>query len=119
TQLLIAVGKYRQATRIQIQHQSFRIVLAVIAALYSLQAVAASQVLVALFAAMLYYRKLTQYDELKLHRLAAVMAPSAILTVITSIAPIAVLLFWPGPMSQHYIGAFFVATAGAGAAWLA
>lgn len=116
--LLTAVGRYREVTSIEVQYQLVRVGLAVLAALYSLEAVAASQVLVYVVAVFLYYRKLCGYDALRIRVLAAALAPSATLTVMTSIPPAAVLLLWPGPPSHHYVAAFFVAAAGTGVAWL-
>ncbi len=116
--LLTAVGCYREVTRIEIQYQLARLVLAVLAAFYSLAAVAASQILVYVVAITLYYRKLGRYEVLKLGPLMDALKPSAALTVFTCLAPAAVLLLWGESSVSHYIAAFFVATAGAGAAWL-
>lgn len=117
--LLVAVGRYREATRVQVQYELVRIALVVLAAFHSLQAVAASQVLVYLVAAWLYYRKLVRYDALRPGLLVAALLPSAALTLVTSMAPVAVLLFWPGLASEHYVAMFLVAAAGTGTAWLA
>lgn len=116
--LLTAVGRYREVTRIEVSYQLFRIAVAIIAALYSLEAVAASQIAVYVLAVTLYYRKLVGYEALRLRTLVAALAPSAALTAITSVAPAAVLLFWSGPMSDHYVPAFFVAAGCSGVLWL-
>jgi O-antigen/teichoic acid export membrane protein len=118
-QVLTAMGRYREVTRVEIQYQVFRIGLVIVAALHSLEAVAASQVLVYAVAAVLYYRKFLQYDALKPRALMSALAPSAVLTIASSVAPVAVLVLWPGPMSDHYLPGFFVAAAGTGATWLA
>ena len=117
--LLTAVGRYREVTTIQVRYQVFRIALAILAAMYSLEAVAASQIIVYVLAVTLYYRKLVSYQVLRLRVLIPALAPSAGLTVVTSIAPAAVLVFWPGPMSAHYLPAFFVAAGASGSLWLA
>lgn len=59
--LLTAIGQYREVTRIEVQYQSVRVALAILAALYSVEAVAASQILVYVVAVFLYYRKLVRY----------------------------------------------------------
>src|SRR6185312_6307398 len=102
--LLTAVGRYREVTNIEVQYQLVRVGLAVLAAFYSLEAVAASQILVYVVAVFLYYRKLCRYDALRVRALVAALAPSAALTVATSIPPAAVLVLWPGPPSHHYVG---------------
>lgn len=116
--LLTAVGRYREITGIEASYQIFRIALVIVAALYSLEAVAASQIAVYLAAVMLYYRKLVGYDALRLRVLIGALAPSAALTALTSLAPAAVLLFWPGPMTNHYVPAFFVAAGASSGLWL-
>ncbi|WP_329743213.1 oligosaccharide flippase family protein [Dyella sp. A6] len=117
--LLTAVGRYREVTGIELRYQVVRIVLAVLAALHSLEAVAASQIIVYVVAVTLYYRKLVGYHALRLRVLVTALAPSAALTAITSLAPAAVLAFWAGPISAHYVPAFFVAASGSGLLWLA
>jgi O-antigen/teichoic acid export membrane protein len=117
--LLTAVGRYREVTSVEVQYQLVRIALAIVAALYSLEAVAASQLIVYVVAVALYYRKLVRYDALRLRLLITALMPSAVLTVATSIAPAAVLMLWPDPMSDHYLPAFFVAAGGSGGLWLA
>jgi O-antigen/teichoic acid export membrane protein len=117
--LLTAVGRYREVTTIEVQYQLVRVALAVVAALYSLEAVAASQIMVYVVAVTLYYRKLHRYSALRLRVLVPALLPSALLTLATSIPPAAVLIFWPGPMSGHYLPAFFVAAGGSGCLWIA
>lgn len=117
--LLTAVGRYRDVTRIETQYQLFRIALAVLASFYGLEAIAASQVVVYALAVVLYYRKLVQYDALRPKVLAGALLPSLELTIATSIAPAAVLLFWPGSSAEHFLPAFLVAAAGTSITWLA
>lgn len=116
--LLTAIGRYREVTRVEVQYQLFRVVLAVLAAFYSLEAVAASQMLVYLVAIALYYRKLGSYEVLRTRSLIDGLLPSAMLTVATSIVPVVVLVFWPGGSNVHYLSAFLVAAAGTAAVWL-
>lgn len=117
--LLTAIGRYREVTRIEVQYQLVRVALAVAAAFYSVEAVAASQVLVYAVAIVLYYHKLGGYEVLRARSLLAGLMPSAMLTVATSIVPAAVLVLWPGSSAAHYLPAFLVAAAGAAATWLA
>lgn len=116
--LLTAMGNYREVTRIEVQYQSVRVALAIVAALYSVEAVAASQILVYAVAVFLYYRKLVRYEPLRLRGLVVSLAPSAALAVVCSIVPAAVLVLWPGGTSQHYVSAFLAAAGGAGVSWL-
>jgi O-antigen/teichoic acid export membrane protein len=116
--LLTAVGYYRDVTRIEIQYQSVRVVLAVLAALYSLEAVAASQVAVYVVAVLLYYRRLVRFDALRWRILARALAPSAILAILTSSVPAAVLMLWPKPVDQQYVPIFFISAGGSAIAWL-
>lgn len=114
--LLTAVGRYREVTWIETQYQLVRIALAVIASFYSLEAIAASQILVYVVAVVLYYRKLVCYGALRLKVLAMALLPSLGLTIATSIIPAAVLVFWP---TGQYVPAFLVAAGGASITWLA
>lgn len=116
--LLTAMGHYREVTWIEVQYQSVRVALAVLAALYSVEAVAASQILVYVVAVFLYYRKLVRYEPLRLRKLVVSLVPSAALTVASCIVPVAVLVLWGGA-SQHYVSAFLVAASGAAVSWLA
>lgn len=116
--LLTAVGRYREVTHIEVQYQIVRVVLAVFAAFYSLEAVAASQVVVYVVATFLYYRKLARYEALQVRALVAALAPGLVLTAATSIVPAAVFVLWPGVSTDHYLAAFFVSAGGAGVTWL-
>lgn len=117
--LLTAMGNYREVTWIEVEYQLVRVVLAILAAFYSLEAVAASQILVYVVAVTLYYRKLFRHDALRPRVLIASLAPSAALTVVSSIIPVAVLVLWPGTPGQHYVSEFLVAAGGAAVSWLA
>jgi len=117
--LLTAVGRYREVTKIEVQYQLIRVVLAIAAAFHSVEAVAASQVLVYGAAVILYYRKLASYEALRLRPLVRSLIPSAILTIGTSVAPALVLLLLPPASSQHGAISLFIASAGFGATWLA
>ncbi len=117
--LLTAVGRYREVTKIEVQYQLIRVVLAVAAAFHSVEAVAASQVLVYVAAVLLYYRKLASYEALRFRPLVSSLVPSAVLAIGTSVAPALVLLLIPPALSQHLAIPFFIASAGSGVTWLA
>lgn len=117
-QMLTAVGRYREVTVVEVQYQLLRIALAVAAAFYGLEAVAASQVAVYVVAVVLYYRRLARYDALRPRALITALLPSLALAIATSVAPTLVLLLWPGPLSDQYVPAFLVAAAGASIAWV-
>lgn len=91
-QFLVAVGQVKAVTTIEIQYQLVRVGLAVAAALYSVQAVAASQILVYVVATVLYYRRMHGYDALAIGKCAKALLPSAAITVTASLVP-AVILF--------------------------
>lgn len=117
-QFFTAVGRVGLVTSIEIQYQLARLGIAIGAAFYSLEAVAASQVLVYLIAIVLYYRKLSDYPALSAARIVAALLPSAAVTVTTCVVPVAVLFLWPGPMTAHMLAVFVVAVVGGGAGWL-
>lgn len=113
----VAVGRVGVATAIEIQYQLPRLVLAIVAAFYSVEAVAASQVLVYVIATVLYYRKMHDFPELAMRKCAQALLPSAIVTATASIVP-AVVAFWPGLLTAHPVSAFAVAVVGGGAGWI-
>jgi len=114
---LVAVGRVGAASAIEIQYQVVRLGLAVVAALYSVEAVAASQVLVYAVAAILYYRKIRDFEALSLARCARALLPSMVITITTCVVP-ALILFWPGLLARHLLSTFAVAALGGGAGWL-
>ena len=116
--LFTAVGRYRDVTRVELQYQLTRIGITVLAAFFSLEAVAAAQVLVYVIAAVLYYRKVVQYEPTRLRNVAAALLPSALVTLSSCAVPAAVLYLWPGSPMHHYFSAFAIAGAGAGLGWL-
>lgn len=116
-QFLVAVGQVKAVTTIEIQYQLIRIGLAIAAALYSIQAVAASQILVYVVATALYYRKMHGYDALAIGKCAKALLPSAVVTLTASVVPAAILC-WPNLLSQHRLPAFALAVIGGGIGWL-
>ncbi|MEO7104248.1 MAG: lipopolysaccharide biosynthesis protein, partial [Gemmatimonadaceae bacterium] len=113
-----AVGRYREVTRVELQYQLLRIPLTILAAFYSLEAVAAAQVLVYTSSAVLYYRKVVQYESLRLGRVVTALVPSGLVTLSTCAVPVGVLLLWPGSLMHQYFAAFAVAATGGGLGWL-
>ena len=113
-----AVGRYREVTRVELQYQLLRIPLTILAAFYSLEAVAAAQVLVYTSSAVLYYRKVVQYESLRLRSVVTALVPSGLVTLSTCAVPVGVLLLWPGSLMHQYFAAFAVAATGGGLGWL-
>jgi len=113
----VAIGRVGAATIVEIQYQFAGLALAIVAAFFSVDAVAASQILVYVIAAALYYRKMRDFDVLALGKCARALMPSAAITITTCIVPAAVLV-WPGLLSEHLIPAFVVAVLGAGMGWI-
>lgn len=113
-----AVGLYRDVTRIELQYQLARIGITVLAAFYSLEAVAAAQVLVYVIAVTLYYRKIVKHESARLRNVVAALSPSALVTLTSCAVPAAVCFLWPGSPTQHYFSAFVVAAVGGGLGWL-
>jgi len=112
-----AIGRVGVVTTVEIQYQLVRFGIVIIAAFYSITAVAASQVLVYAIAVVLYYRKLTQYEALRLRKIAVALLPSTLVTVTSCIVP-AVIFVWPDFILGHYLLALVLATIGCGLGWL-
>lgn len=117
-QFFVAVGRVREVTTIEIQYQLARLVIAIVAALYSVEAVAASQVLVYMLAVVLYYRRMKGYAALAFGRCALALLPSAAVTVVACMIP-AMIVFWPGFVSSHMVLALAVSVTGATVGWVA
>lgn len=114
---LVAVGRVGTATRVEVAYQLARIGITIVAAFYSLEAVAASQVLVYVIATALYYRQLRVYDALAIGNCARALVPSVVVTLATCIVP-AVIAFWPGLVVQHMVSSFALAFVGGVAGWM-
>jgi len=93
------------------------VLLAIVAALWSVEAVAASQILVYVIATALYYRKIHDFDALKVRKCVRALAPSAVVTLASSVVP-AVVLFWPGFLAGHLLLGLVIAVFGASTGWL-
>ncbi len=113
-----AVGRYRDVTRVELQCQLTRIAITILAAFYSLEAVAAAQVLVYLIAAVLYYHKVVQYEPTQLRHLVAALLPSGLATLASCVVPAVMLYLWAGWPMHHFVTAFAIAAAGAVLGWL-
>ena len=113
----VAIGRVGSATVVELQYQAIRVAITIAAALWSVEAVAAAQVLAYVIATVLYYRKIADFDELAINRCAKVLLPSAIVTLATCLVP-ALVVFWPGFLSRHLYSGFAAAGVGAAAGWL-
>lgn len=113
----VAVGRVGAATAAELQYQAIRVAITIAAAFWSVEAVAAAQVLVYVIATVLYYRKMADFAELAIDRCVRTLLPSAIVTLAACIAP-ALVVLWPGFLGRHMFSGFAVAAAGAGAGWL-
>jgi O-antigen/teichoic acid export membrane protein len=114
----VAIGRDNAGTFVEIQYQLASVLLAIAAAFISVEAVAASQILVYAIAAFLYYRRMSDFSALALGKFARALVPSAAVTITTCVVPLAVVM-WPGLLHEHMIPAFAVAVVGAGCGWLA
>lgn len=117
SEFFTAIGRIGVVTSVQIQYQLVRVVIAIMAALISIEAVAASQIIVYAIAAMLYYRKLSKFKELAFAGLTTALVPSVLVTILTCVGPVATVL-WLTPIAKHFLLALSVATVGAGLGWL-
>ena len=117
-QFFTAIGRVGVVTSVQIQYQLVRLGITIVAAFYSIEAVAASQIPVYIVAAVLYYRKLNQYEALMIHKFTKALLPSAVVAMFSCVIP-AIIYIWPGLISAHYILALAAAGIGAGLGWLA
>lgn len=116
-QFFVAVGRLGAATVVEIQYQLARLVIAVIAVFWGVEAVAASQILVYVIAAVLYYRKISDFEALKVRKCARALVPSVVATLGSSVAP-AVVLFWPGFLAGHVVVGLVLAGFGSVAGWM-
>ncbi|HEX7369056.1 MAG TPA: lipopolysaccharide biosynthesis protein [Rhodanobacteraceae bacterium] len=114
---LVAVGRVGAVTKVEMQYQFARLVLAIAAAWYSLEAVAASQVLVYAIAVGLYHRNVRDFEQLSFRECAKALVPSAWVTVTSCVVP-AIVLSWPGFLDHHLYAGFAMAILGGGAGWL-
>lgn len=116
-QFFVAVGRVGEATIVEIQYQIARLLIAIIAALWGVAVVAASQIPVYIIATALYYRKIHDFDALKMRNCARALTPSAVVAFGSNIVP-ALVLFWPGFLSRYMVGGLAIAFLGAGGGWL-
>jgi O-antigen/teichoic acid export membrane protein len=114
---LVALGRVRAVTRVEVQYQTTRVGITIGAAFYGVTAVAASQVLVYIMATVLYYREMRTYDALAVRKCAKALVPSVMATLGACAVPAAVVL-WPGLVARHMLLAFALAFVGGGAGWL-
>lgn len=113
---LVAVGRVRTGTRVEVQYQLVRVGITIVAAFYSVAAVAASQVVVYIIATALYYREMRIYEALAFRNCAKALVPS-FLVMLTAGAVPAVVVLWPGLVTRHLLTAFALGVVGGGAGW--
>lgn len=114
---LVAVGRVRTGTRVEVQYQLARVGITILAAFYGVVAVAASQVFVYVIATVLYYRKMQVYEALAVSKCAKALVPSVVVTLGACAVP-ALVVLWPGLVARHMLTAFALAFVGGGAGWL-
>lgn len=114
---LVALGRVRTVTRVEVEYQLARVGITIGAAFISVVAVAAAQVIVYVIAAYLYYREVRQYPPLRAHRFLRALVPSALLTAATCAIP-ALVVVWPGLLRDHMLPAFALAVVGGCSGWL-
>lgn len=115
---LTAVGRVGALALVETQYQLARLGLAIAAAFYSLEAVAASQIPVYIIAIALYYRKFRGYAALRPDKVVTALLPSAVITIASCVVPATVSVLWPHFVIIHSFLALILATAGAGVGWL-
>lgn len=115
--LFVAIGRVGSATLIEVQYQLARLGITILAALYSVEAVAASQLLVYGIAVTLYYRKAHKLGAIEIGKCAKALIPSIWVTVAASIAP-AIVTLLPQLLAGHMVARVLVACSGAGIGWL-
>jgi O-antigen/teichoic acid export membrane protein len=117
-QLFVAVGRVGAASVVEVQYQLVRVGVVIAAAFVSLEAVAASQIFVYVIATVLYYRRVSDFDALRVGKCARDLIPSVVVTVASGIAP-AIVYAWPGFLPAHLVSGLFLAGVGAGLGWIA
>lgn len=117
-QLFVAIGRVGVASVIEVQYQLARVGIVIVAAFVSLEAVAASQILVYVIATVLYYRKVSDFDALRVGICARALVPSVVVAITSGIFP-AIVYAWPGFLPAHLLSGLFLAVLGAGLGWLA
>lgn len=116
-EFLVALGRTTTVTHVEVQYQLARVGITIGAAFLGLEAVAAAQVLVYVIATGLYYRKMQVYEALSSRRCAIAILPSAAVTLVTCVIPLAVTL-WPTFAVRHMVLALGIAIGGGCLSWL-
>jgi O-antigen/teichoic acid export membrane protein len=114
---LVALGRVRTVTRVEVQYQTARVGITICAAFYGVAAVAASQILVYILATLLYYRELRIYEPLAIDKCAKALVPSIVVTLGTCVVP-AVVVLWPDLVLRHMLPASALALVGGAVGWL-
>jgi O-antigen/teichoic acid export membrane protein len=117
-QFFTATGKVGVATVVAVFTQVLRVAILIPAAFYSLEAAAASQIVVAVFSASIQCVLLTRYTAITFRGLLGALLPSLGLTVATALVPAAVFLLAPNSDTDLWLS-LAVSVIGGGTGWLA
>jgi O-antigen/teichoic acid export membrane protein len=116
-QYFTATGKVGIVTGLAVFTQVFRVAILIPAAFYSLEAAAASQVVVAVFSASVQCVLLRKYTAITLRDLLDALSPSLGLTAATAVVPAMVFVLMPNSGTDLWLS-LAVSVIGGGAGWL-
>lgn len=115
---LTGVGRVGVVTSIVAKYQLLRVAFAIVASLFSIDMVAASQIIVYAIAAFFYYRVLTRYEALSLRKLGLALWPSLVVACLSCIGPALVAMWLGANLTQHYLIALAIAIPSAILCWI-
>jgi O-antigen/teichoic acid export membrane protein len=116
-QFFTATGRVGIVTAMTVIVQALRVGLLIPAALYSLEAAAASQVVVAVCGVSIQYGLLRKYTAITFRDLLAALSPSLGLTVATALVPAVIFALMPNSDSDLWLS-LVLSVIGGGAGWL-
>lgn len=116
-QFFTATGKVGIVTALAVVTQALRVAILIPAAFYSLEAAAASQIVVAVFSASIQYVLLRKYTAITLGELLRALSPSLGLTIATALIPAVVFVLMPNSGTDLWLSLVF-SVIGGGTGWL-
>jgi O-antigen/teichoic acid export membrane protein len=116
-QYFTATGKVGIVTGLAVITQVLRVAILIPAAYYSLEAAAASQIVVAVFSALIQCILLKKYTAITLRDLLGALSPSLGLTVATALVPAVVFVLMPNSDTDLWLS-LALSVIGGGAGWL-
>lgn len=116
-QFFTATGKVGIVTSLAVFIQALRVGVLIPAAFYSLEAVAASQILVAVFSTSIQCILLRKYTAITFRDLLGALSPSLGLTLASALVPAVVFVLMPTSGSDLWLS-LALAVIGGGAGWL-